>query len=84
MFQMDLRAIQHNLNLGWLSDRPACFLEHGGSRESLRDAWSQCLVGLLKPGFLPARSSLSVRLTWPYILQRMTKAYSVLDPGYKP
>ena len=79
---MDLRVNQQNLTLWWLSDRSACFLEHGGARESLRDAWSQCIVGLLEPEVLPASSPLAIRLTWPYILHRMMKAYTVIDPSF--
>ena len=47
----------------------------------MRDAWSQCIVGLLEPSMLPSHCPLAVQLTWPYIIQRMLKAYYVVDPG---
>lgn len=68
----------------WLADRNACFLEHGGSKESLRDAWSQCIVGLLEHSVLPSSCPLAIQLTWPYILNRMMKAYSVIDSNFIP
>ena len=69
------------MNLWWLADRSACFLEVGGGRSTLRDAWSQCIVGLLEPSILPTQCPRAVQLTWPYILQRMLKAYYIVDPS---
>ena len=79
--QTELRFTSHSLNLTWLADRSACFLEQGGNRDSLRDAWTQCLAGLLEPHLLPDACPTSVRIAWPYAFHRMVKAYAVLDPG---
>ena len=79
--QTELRFTSHSLNLTWLADRSACFLEQGGNRDSLRDAWTQCLAGLLEPHMLPDACPTSVRIAWPYAFNRMVKAYAVLDPG---
>ena len=83
--QADLRVNLHNLNLWWLADRNACFLEHGGGKESLRDAWSQCIIGLMEQTVLPASCPLAVQvhvymyinlyikktLVFAYIIQHM-------------
>jgi len=70
-----------SLNITWLADRSSCFLEQGGSRENLRDAWTQCLAGLLEPHVLPDACPTSLHIAWPYAFHRMVKAYAVLDPG---
>lgn len=79
--QTELRVANQSLNLNWLADRSACFLEQGGSRDSLRDPWALCLAGFMEPQHLPRACHLATRLAWPYIYQRMMKAYQVLDPG---
>ncbi len=81
LFQIELRLSHQSLNLSWMADRSSCFLEQGGSRDSLRDAWVQCLAGLLEPHLLPEVCPASVHIAWPYMFQRMGKAYAVLDPG---
>ena len=80
-FQNELRLGHHGLNLIWMADRSSCFLEQGGSRDSLRDAWTQCLAGLLEPHLLPDMCPSSIHIAWPYAYNRMVKAYGVLDPG---
>lgn len=77
--QTELRL--SSLNITWLADRSSCFLEQGGSRENLRDAWTQCLAGLLEPHVLPDACPTSLHIAWPYAFHRMVKAYAVLDPG---
>lgn len=79
--QTELRVANQSLNLNWLADRSACFLEQGGSRDSLRDPWALCLAGFMEPHHLPRACHMATRLAWPYIYQRMMKAYQVLDPG---
>ena len=69
-------------NLFWMADRSAIFLEQGGSRNSLRDAWAQCIAGLLEPHLLPAQCPTAVTIAWPYVVDRMKKAYFKLDPGW--
>ena len=72
----------HGLNIYWMADRTSCFLEQGGSRDSLRDAWAQCLAGLLEPNLLPDVCPTSLHIAWPYAYHRMGKAYAILDPGW--
>ena len=79
--QTELRLTHQSLNLTWMADRSSCFLEQGGSRDSLRDAWAQCLAGLLEPHQLPELCPTSVHIAWPHAFHRMTKAYYILDPG---
>ena len=79
--QSELRLSHQSLNLTWMADRSSVFLEQGGSRDSLRDAWAQCLAGLLEPQLLPKLCPSAVLIAWPYSLQRMNRAYAVLDPG---
>lgn len=79
--QTELRVANQSLNLNWLADRGGCFLEQGGSRDSLRDPWALCLAGFMEPHHLPRVCHKATRLAWPYIYQRMMKAYQVLDPG---
>lgn len=81
IFQTELHLGRHGLNLTWMADRSSCFLEQGGSRDSLRDAWTQCLAGLLEPDLLPTMCPSSIHIAWPYAYNRMVKAYGVLDPG---
>lgn len=81
VLQTELRVANQSLNLNWLADRAACFLEQGGSRESLRDPWALCLAGLMEPHLLPQACHMAARLAWPYLYQRMMKAYMVLDPS---
>lgn len=79
--QSELRLAHQNLNIYWMADRTSCFLEQGGSRDGLRDAWAQCVAGLLEPHLLPEVCPTSVHIAWPYAYHRMYKAYAVLDPG---
>ena len=80
--QAELRGVANlSLNLTWLADRAACFLEYGGNRESLRDPWALCLAGLMEPHLLHCSSPTALRLAWPYFYHRMQKAYNVLDPS---
>lgn len=79
--QSELRTSHQGLNIYWMADRTSCFLEQGGSRDSLRDAWAQCLAGLLEPHLLPEVCPTSVHIAWPYAYHRMCKAYAILDPG---
>ena len=80
-YQAEVRLSPQNINLTWMADRSSCFLEQGGNRDSLRDAWALCLAGLLEPNLLPEMCPTSVHIAWPYVFYRMGKAYAVLDPG---
>jgi hypothetical protein len=77
----ELRVANQSLNLNWLADRAGCFLEQGGSREAMRDPWALCLAGLMEPHLLPQACHMATRLAWPYLYQRMMKAFMVLDPS---
>ena len=79
--QSELRLGHHGLNIYWMADRTSCFLEQGGSRDSLRDAWAQCVAGLLEPQLLPEVCPTSIHIAWPYAYHRMCKAYAIVDPG---
>jgi len=79
--QSELRQAHQPLNINRMADRTSCFLEQGGSRDSLRDAWAQCLAGLLEPHLLPEVCPTAIHIAWPYAYQRMCKAYAILDPG---
>lgn len=79
--QTELRVANQNLTPAWLADRGPCFLQQGGNRESLQDPWALCLAGLMEPHLLPKMCPVVVQLAWPYIYQRMLRAYNVLDPS---
>lgn len=81
LLQTELRVANQSLNLTWLADRAACFLEQGGSRAAMRDPWALCLAGLMEPTLLPKACQSATHLAWPYLYHRMVKAYMVLDPG---
>lgn len=76
-----MRVANQSLNLNWLADRAACFLEQGGSRESMRDPWALCLAGLMAPHLLPQVCQTAIRLAWPHLYHRMMRAYMILDPN---